>query len=94
MYKLVGSINSFKDIPFDKQVIISGSIDGTQSWFHRVPGIFRKDNDDYRFVDDHGMASRFRKETPLSLNVLEREYERECEQKIKKAGVFDAYFQF
>lgn len=90
MYKVVGEIKNFNDIPFDRHVIISGAIDGTQSWFHRIPGTFKKDNDDYRFVDDYGMASRFRKDTPISLSVLERE----CEQKSKKAGVNSEYFQF
>ena len=28
------------------------------------------------------------------INKMIEQYERECEQKIKKAGVFDAYFQF
>ena len=73
MYKLVGVIRNFNDIPFDKQIIIAGSINGNELWFHRMPGTFKKDNDDYRFVNVHGMPTRFSKETPISLSILEKE---------------------
>ena len=73
MYKLVGIIRKFDDIPFDKQIIIAGSINGQEAWFHYMPGTFKKDNDDYRFVNVHGMPTRFGKETPIALSVLEKE---------------------
>lgn len=72
MYKKVGTIDHFEEIPFDRQVIISGGITRTD-WVWRMPGIFRKDNDDFRFVNEFEMSTRFNRDVSISLNVLEKE---------------------
>lgn len=73
MYEIIGKINSFEDIPWGKPVIITGSINGNRSWFHRMPGKFRKDNNDFRFIDDFGMITRFERNASVSLNLLKKQ---------------------
>ena len=72
MYRKIGEINGFSEIPWDESVIISGSIGGNRSWVQRMPGVFRKDNNDFRFVDDFGMSTRFGRSDSTSLNLLEK----------------------
>jgi hypothetical protein len=73
MYRVIGKINSFENIPWGKPIIITGSIDGNRAWFQRMPGVFKKDNDNFRFVDDFGMSTCFEKNDFLSLNLLEKQ---------------------
>lgn len=71
MYRRIGEIRTFKDIPWDKPIIVTGGIGWCGAWCQRMPGIFRKDNDDFRFVNDFGMSTRFNKNDFISLNILE-----------------------
>lgn len=71
MYKVVGKIDSFKDIPWNKPIIVTGGIDGSRAWFQRMTGIFRKDNDKFRFVDDFGISTCFGENDSMALTVLE-----------------------
>jgi len=73
MYKVVEKIDSFKTIPWDESIIVTGGIGGSRAWFRRMPGVFRKDNDDFRFVDDFGMPTRFGRNDSVSLNLLEKQ---------------------
>jgi len=78
MFKKTGNIDSFADIPWDKQIIITGSIAGNKSYFQRMEGTFRKDNDNFRFVDDFGMSTHFNKNDSMSLNILEKQIDTGC----------------
>ena len=69
MYKKIGNIDGFNDIPWDKPIIITGSIG--RAWSHRMPGVFKKDNNDFRFVNEFGMSTRFNNNDLISLNILE-----------------------
>jgi len=69
-YRVVGKINSFYDIPWDKLVIVTGGINGNKSWFFRIKGAFKKDNDDFRFTDDF-VTTRFDEGAPISMSILE-----------------------
>jgi hypothetical protein len=72
MYKAIGKIDSFDEIPWDEPVIIAGSIGKhSRSWFWKMPGVFRKGNDDFRFLDDCGIATRFERNDSISLSLLE-----------------------
>lgn len=70
MYKLIEKVDVFEDIPWDEPIIISGSIDSNQSWFWRMSGVFKKNDGDFRFMDEHGMATQFSRNDSISLNIL------------------------
>jgi hypothetical protein len=72
MYKVTGTIDKWDDIPWDARIIVTGSIDGSRAWMLRMPGVFKKDSGDYRFVDDFGIATHFKRDGRISLNILER----------------------
>ena len=72
MYKVVGKIDRWNDIPWDVPTIVSGSSGGNSAWFWRMPGVFRKDNGRCWFIDDFGCSSTLEKDGLIALNVLER----------------------
>ena len=71
IYKKVGNIDSLQDIPWDKKIIITGSIGGSRAWFQRMEGTFKNDNNNFRFVNIYGTATCFSKDDFISLNILE-----------------------
>ena len=71
-YKMIGTIDSFEEIPWGKPVIVSGGI-GQDAWMWRMPGVFEINNEKARFVNEHNIAKDFDKKTRISLNVLEVE---------------------
>lgn len=75
MYKTTGRIDSFDDIPWDIPIIVTGSIDGGRAWMQRMPGVFKRDSGNFRFVNDFGMSTHFKKGDIISLNILERNEE-------------------
>ena len=72
MYRVTGKIDRWDDIPWDVPIIISGGINGSDAWFWRMPGVFKKDNDRSRFVDDFGMSTPLLKGGRIGLNILEK----------------------
>ena len=74
MYRKIGKIESCQDIPWDKEIIISGSI-GKNTWLWRMSGIFKacSDNRLARFIDEHGVVTPFNEKDFLSLSILEKE---------------------
>lgn len=68
-YNKTGVIDSWGDIPWNKQIIVSGSI-GRNAWMWRMPGCFKKNNGDAWFMDEHGMATHFNENDLISLNML------------------------
>lgn len=72
MYKKIGNIDSLNEIPWDKPVIITGEIDRNHAWFYRMAGMFKRDNECLRFVDDFGMSTRFNNNDSISLSILEK----------------------
>lgn len=75
MYKTTGKIDSFDDIPWGIPIIVTGSIDGSRAWMQRMPGVFKRDSGNFRFVNDFGMSTHFKKGDIISLNMLERSKE-------------------
>lgn len=71
MYRKVGEINGFGEIPWGKEITITGGVG--RGWFWRMKGVFRKGNGDFRFVDDFGMSTRFGRDDLVSLNLLEKQ---------------------
>ncbi len=70
IFKIVGCIDNFQDIPFDQKIIISGSIGGKTAWFYKIPGIFIKINAGFCFLDDYGISTPFSENDIISLNIL------------------------
>ena len=71
MYRKIGEINNFSDIPWGKEIIITGST-GNESWVSRMKGVFKKDSNGYRFENEFGMSTHFEPSSFISLNVLEK----------------------
>lgn len=72
MYKVIGKIDGWDDIPWDAPIIVTGSIGGSDTWMLRMPGVFKNDNGSSRFLNDFGMPTHFKKGDLLALNILER----------------------
>lgn len=71
-YKKVGSIETFREIPWGKPIIITGLI-GRGSWKWRMPGVFEKINGEPRFYNEHGISEIIDESERISLNILEVE---------------------
>ena len=71
-YKKTGGIDSFYEIPWNKPIIVSGSI-GRDAWMWHMPGVFERNNGKARFMNEYGMAKNVDENTHISLNVLEAE---------------------
>ena len=71
MYIKIGGINNFSEIPWGKEIIITGST-GNDSWVQRMKGVFKKDSNGYRFENEFGMSTHFEPSSFVSLNVLEK----------------------
>ena len=71
-YKKVGSIETFREIPWGKPIIVTGLI-GRDSWKWRMPGVFEKINGEARFYNEHGMSEVIDEGERISLNILEVE---------------------
>lgn len=72
MYKIIGKIDCWDDIPWGAPIVVSGSIGGSDTWMHRMPGVFMNNNDTPRFIDDFGVQTCLKKGDLLALNILER----------------------
>ena len=70
MYRKIGEIDSFGEIPWGKEIIVTGSI-GNGDWVQRMKGVFEQNSNDYRFKNEFGMSTRFSPGDFISLNVLE-----------------------
>ena len=73
MYKRVGVITTFGEIPWGKHITVTGSIGGNRSWSCRMPGIFLRDNGNFRFMNDYGTATCFSEGDDILMSVLELE---------------------
>lgn len=71
MYRRIGEIHGFNEIPWGKEIIITGSI-GNGSWVQRMKGVFKKSKNDYRFENEFGMNTCFAPSELISLNILEK----------------------
>lgn len=81
MYKKIGKIENFEDIPWGKEIIITGSVDGNRAWLYRMRGTFKKDDCNYRFVNEFGMPTHFNKQDKFSLNILQHEQANRAEER-------------
>jgi len=70
-YKKIGTIDDISEIPFNKNVIVSGRVDKT-GWMWQMGGVFGKGGDKIVFVDNEIGMAREVKEEEISLNVLEK----------------------
>ncbi|TQI66249.1 hypothetical protein [Clostridium sp. KNHs216] len=79
MYKKVGEINRFSEIPWGKEIIITGSVGN--GWYWLSKGKFVRGDNGLHFRDDCGVYSQFAPNDFISLNVLEKaSYARKPEQ--------------
>ena len=69
MYRKIGKINSFDEIPWGKEIIVSGSI-GKRDWMQRMKGVFEQSGNDYRFKNEFDMFTRLSPDDFISLSVL------------------------
>lgn len=70
MYKKIGEINGFSEIPWGKEIIITGSVGN--GWYWNAKGRFTKNENGCRFQDDCGVCTQFIPSDFISLNVLEK----------------------
>lgn len=71
--KKAGEINNIKDIPFDRHVIVSGTMsNGDHGWIWRMPGIFIKNDNGIFFRNHNDLITKIDENTILGLKLLER----------------------
>ncbi len=70
MFRRIGQINSFNEIPWGKKVMIMGSV-CHNDWCYGMPGAFRKNERGYYFENDFGMKTYFKKEDFIGVNLME-----------------------
>ena len=71
MYRIIGEIIHFNEIPWGKEVIVSGSI-GRNHWFWHMKGVFKSQSGNCRFENEFGMSTHLSPDDFISLNVLEK----------------------
>jgi len=69
MYRKIGEINGFSEIPWGKEIIITGSVGN--GWYWQAKGNFIKGESSCRFKDECGVFTQFIPGDFISLNVLE-----------------------
>ncbi len=69
-YKRIGTIDNISQIPFDKNLIVTGRIGNGWSW--QMPGVFKKQENMIVFRNEHEMSTVIDKNTEISLNILEK----------------------
>lgn len=70
MYLKIGEINSFEEIPWGEEIIITGSCGN--GWYWHAKGRFSRNADGCRFQDDCDVCTSFNSGDFISLNVLEK----------------------
>lgn len=70
MYRKIGEINGFDEIPWGKEIIITGSVGN--GWYWLAKGTFEKNDTGFRFRDECGVCTQFAPGDFISLNVLEK----------------------
>lgn len=69
-YQRVGTIKNISEIPFDKALILTGTLGS--GWLWRMPGMFKKREGGIVFEDHCGCVSSV-DETKINLAIMEVE---------------------
>ncbi|MDO6451741.1 hypothetical protein [Oceanobacillus profundus] len=69
-YKKVGTIDGMSEIPFNKTIIVSGSIG--DRWMYQMEGSFKKQGNEIVFRNVHEMSTKIEDDTVIGLNILEK----------------------
>lgn len=69
-YMKIGTIDGISEIPFNKNVIVSGRVDKT-GWMWQMGGLFEKKGNEIVFKNEYGMTTKVEEEE-ISLNILEK----------------------
>lgn len=70
VYKRIGTIDNISQIPFNKNLIVTGRIGNGWSW--QMPGVFKKQENKIVFRNEYEMSTEIDENTVISLNVLEK----------------------
>jgi hypothetical protein len=73
-FKKIGAIKSIADIPFDEDLIVSGSVNKT-CWVWRMPGEFKRKGNEVIFEDTHGMTSTVDEKINLAIITRKKGYD-------------------
>lgn len=68
-YKKVGAIENISEIPFNTNIIVTGSVSGI-GWMWRIEGIFKHEKSGIVFRDIHGCVHHV--DGNISLSILEK----------------------
>ncbi|MCO7175542.1 hypothetical protein ACFP7A_00885 [Sporolactobacillus kofuensis] len=68
-YKKIGTIDNISQIPFNKNLIVTGRMGNGWSW--HMPGVFKKQGNKIVFRNVHEMSTEIDKNTIIGLNILE-----------------------
>lgn len=69
-YRKIGTLDNISEIPFNRNIIVSGRVDKT-GWMWQMGGTFKKEKNQIIFKNDYGMTTKV-EEKEISLNVLEK----------------------
>ena len=72
--KTIGTIQGLAEIPFDKGLIVSGSVNKT-CWVWRMPGTFKRKGNEVIFENMHGMTSTV--DEKINLAIITRVEEKD-----------------
>ena len=89
MYRKIGEITRFSEIPWGKEIIVSCYI-GKSDWVWAMKGVFEQNSNGYRFKNELGMSIRFSPDDFISLNVLEKVSAARCPENAPKSYRCDA----
>lgn len=69
-YKKIGIIDNITEIPLNKNIIVSGHVDGI-GWMWHMGGIFKKKGNEVIFQNEYGMSTKVQN-GKIGLNILRK----------------------
>ena len=73
-FKKIGAIKKLVEIPFDKELIVTGSVN-KHGWVWRMPGTFKRKGNEVIFENMHGMTSTV--DEKINLAIITRVEEKD-----------------
>ena len=71
MTRAEARIGTIQEIPFDKDLIVSGNVNKT-CWVWRMPGMFRRKGNEVIFENMHGTTSTVTVDEKINLAIITR----------------------
>jgi len=73
-FKKTGAIKSLAEIPFDEELVVTGSVN-RHGWMWRMPGTFKRKGNEVIFEDTHGTTSTVDEKINLAIITRKKGYD-------------------